>query len=212
MAARAPARTGYGRRGYSRLARGLLLASSLGLVMLSGFLFGRFVIGEGYLRQTVAPAAVASQPLPAAPVPQSPPAPVFIPPLEEERPSPPTPGVERLPQGATEEAAPGAEQSPQPPAEESPGGDSGGAAAGERSPKEFTVQVGTFLRRESAEALAEQLRQSGKPARVVESAGGRERMSFFRVVSGSYQTEAAARDAADGLKDQGYEAFIIRAP
>ena len=211
--ARLTARTGRGRRSRSRFLSGLLLAALLGLVMLVGFLFGRFVIGEAYLRQTFAPAAVASQPqAPASvPAPRPPPAPVSIPPLEEEPAASSPFDVEEWP--------PSMEETPGPGPEALEGGaasrESGRASEDEQPappPTKFAVQVGIFRRQDSAEALAGELRQTGHSARVIELAGGAEETRSYRVVCGRYETEAAARTAADALKDQGYEAFIVRAP
>ena len=212
MTARSAARTRYGRQGRSRFLSGLLLVFSLALVMLSGFLFGRFVIGEGYLRQTVTSAAVSPGQQSPSPGPQTPSAPVSIPPLVEEPPASSLSRAREWPEGSQETPPPAAEERPaaEPP-EQFSGPPLAAQAGGEAPRKEFTVQVGNFLRQESAEALAEQLRQSGKPARVVSQT--REGITSYLVVSGAYPTESAARGAANALREeQGYEAFIIRAP
>lgn len=215
MARRGAASTSYGRRGRSRFVSALLLVAALALVFFSGFLFGRYVIGEGYLRQTVASAMVASQPSPPVPPPAPliPRTPVSIPPLEEEPPAATaSEGESSLPQPqepATQGPEPGAAQ-PLPTPTPSPSSvKPAPAGSAERG---FSVQVGNFVRRESAEAFAEELRQSGRSAQVVLSVTGDEGTSSYRVLCGNYRTEAAARKAADELKDQGHEAFIVRSP
>ncbi|MFW6182055.1 MAG: SPOR domain-containing protein, partial [Spirochaetota bacterium] len=79
-----------------------------------------------------------------------------------------------------------------------PGGDARGR---------FAVQVGSFERRENAEALAGRLKAAGFPAFVTEAAV--EGRAFFRVRVGGYETREEAVRSREVLEDAGFTGFVV---
>ncbi len=66
----------------------------------------------------------------------------------------------------------------------------------------YRVQVGAFLRRENAEARAEQLRQDGFDAYINQSGG------LFKVQVGAFSDRDNAIHLAEQLRAKGYEVLI----
>ena len=190
---------------------GWFLLFVLCLVAGAGFAFGRYVIGEAYLKQS---AAVR----PASPTSAAPPAEVN-PPGTGFRPSVPSLEEPQLQPGETAPVAPEQEG----PAEVMPAEPEGGEGpqvmvtprpAPPKSPAPkpgkvsggYGVQVGVFVGEENSRALVEEMRAQGFSASVKKQT--QEGATVYRVVVGPYGSEEEARQAAGRLKGMGYDAFL----
>jgi cell division protein FtsN len=154
-----------------------------------GFIFGRFVLGEGYLGPTlkaIEPQTPLPAPLTVGPQPQAnyP----IVPPLPEEQTANP-PVVETPPAENPEEAA-------LPEVIETP-------------PRtRYAVQLGSFSDIEKATQLSQEITKKGYAARVESRSVGGE--VVHRVLVGSYGSEDSARLLADELKSDGQQAFVVQ--
>jgi tetratricopeptide (TPR) repeat protein len=79
--------------------------------------------------------------------------------------------------------------------------------SGGEAPGRFTVQVGSFERRENAEALAGRLKAGGFPAFVTEAAV--EGRVYYRVRVGGYASREDARRELGVLEDAGFRGFVV---
>jgi type II secretory pathway predicted ATPase ExeA len=80
------------------------------------------------------------------------------------------------------------------------------SAAARPAAGRFTVQLGAFSSRANAEALLAKARNVASDGRIVaSSAGGK---PVFRVVAGSFATQAEANTHAAALKKNGYTGFV----
>ncbi len=70
----------------------------------------------------------------------------------------------------------------------------------------YSIQVGVFSTEQGARQAMSDLTRAGYPARVSRDAhGGRD---LFRVLTGRYRSEYAARKALEQLRSEGFEAFL----
>jgi cell division protein FtsN len=180
-----------------KIARGAII---LLLAMAAGFAFGRFGIGEGYLKRSVAAIKKPSESPPVKP-PSVPPAQEIpeiypdVPPLTGEIPEGPEKPTAETEEPKEEEGAP---EEPKPAEEKKPA----------PAPGRFALQAGSFDNEESARQHAEALEGLGYAVRVTQVAVGAK--VVHRVLAGSYATEDEARAAAEELRSKGFEAFISR--
>jgi len=204
-------------RGYSVFPATFLTFSLLLLVLAAGFAVGRLVIGRAYLKsagqfeklpigkpQTGGQAAAepdqtVGQGYVPAPAEQS------AEPQERPKPqqaAPPDEQPEGLNQDMPAEVAPPSEgQQDQPlPAEETP-------KPSEQRERRYAIQIGLFESQEGAQQVADDLARAGYPARVERSAG--DSGAVYRVVTGRYRTEYAARKAMDQLRQEGFPGFLV---
>jgi cell division protein FtsN len=89
----------------------------------------------------------------------------------------------------------------------------GGARAQEPQPgeektsKTYSIQVGVFSSLQGARQVVDELARAGYPARI--SPDKRGAQTLYRVVTGRYQSEYAARKALGQLRTEGFDAFLI---
>ena len=191
-----------------------LTFSLLLLVLAGGFALGRLVVGRANLKQagqfdklpTPRPEVGAGSPAETAP----PSGEVYVPepsgaagkesrPQEQAAPPP-----AEQPGAATPEAG-----SPPPPPEqpEVMPAPAEGPSASEEKQKRFAIQVGVFVAESGAQQLADELARAGYPARV--ELGQENGATVYRVVTGRYRTEYAARKAMDELRQEGFPGFLV---
>lgn len=151
------------------------------IAVLIGYVGGRAFLAPtaSAPRQLVRPVPRLTPPPPSVPAQQEPVRPV-------PKPEPAPPASEPVPQPAPEPAP-----KPSPPQQTAP-----------RSAVIYRVQVGAFLRRENAEARAEQLRQDGFDAYINQSGG------LFKVQVGAFSDRDNAFQVAQELRAKGYEVLI----
>jgi len=174
--------------------RGKILRGAIILVAATGagFAFGRYGLGESYLKQAV---PSIKRPPRALQRPASPPE--EIPEISPE--IPPLPAGQR-------ETAPSAEEQPQG-EEGKPKEGTPRQATGEESYTErFSVQVGSFENEEAAAEQAESVSSLGYPARISPLTRGAEKV--YRVMVGSYTNAESARRMAEELRQKGFDAFV----
>jgi cell division protein FtsN len=82
-----------------------------------------------------------------------------------------------------------------------------GPSASEEKQKRFAIQVGVFVAESGAQQLADELARAGYPARV--ELGQENGATVYRVVTGRYRTEYAARKAMDELRQEGFPGFLV---
>lgn len=209
-------------QGYAHFPTAFLTFSALLLVLAVGFVVGRVVVAGAYRD-----AAPEFEKLPAAEAPEQvepepreslAPGSVHVPPPAEAP-------AETLPGEAPEEASPEAGEveappaeaplppttarpmpappAPQPPREPAPLVPEAPPA----SARGYTIQVGLFTSQEGARQVADDLARAGHPARIVVERG--EAATLYRVLTGQYRTEYAARSAVEQLRQEGFPAFLL---
>lgn len=72
----------------------------------------------------------------------------------------------------------------------------------------YSIQVGVFTIREGARQVAEELARAGYPAQIEKRT--REGQTLYRVLTGRYHTEYAARKALAELQKEGFPGFLVR--
>ncbi len=72
----------------------------------------------------------------------------------------------------------------------------------------YSIQVGVFTMREGARQVAEELSRVGYPAQIEVTTA--EDQSLYRVLTGRYYTEYAARKALSELEKEGYSGFLVK--
>jgi len=72
----------------------------------------------------------------------------------------------------------------------------------------YSLQVGVFTSVQGARQVVDELARAGYPARTVPEKRGSQ--NLYRVLTGRYQTEYAARKALDQLRADGFEAFLVQ--
>jgi cell division septation protein DedD len=77
----------------------------------------------------------------------------------------------------------------------------------ENTTKTYSIQVGVFSSLQGARQVVDDLARGGYPARI--SPDKRGAQTLYRVVTGRYQSEYAARKALEQLRTEGFEAFLI---
>ncbi len=76
------------------------------------------------------------------------------------------------------------------------------------SERAYSIQVGVFASREGARQVVDELARSGYQARIaVEKRGDKE---LYRVLTGRYREEYAARKTVEQLRADGFEAFLVQ--
>jgi len=190
-----------------RIGRTMII---LFLALVAGFFFGRYGLGEGYLKKTMADIGrpkTQNMPRPEAAVPEPEP----VPELSPSAPPLPGEGTANAPKPDANAPAPSLEedQGP-PPVELRPAEPPPDEPAAEEMPSatRFSLQVGRFEKADSAQTRAEEITSLGYPARVQQQGEGDKKI--FRVLVGSYPDEEAARRAAEELRSSGYDAFISK--
>ena len=201
-------------RGYGVFPTTFLTFSLLLLVLAAGFAVGRLVIGRAYLKsagqfeklpisrvQSGGEATEPDQPVGQGYVP----APVERPSETPEETSPaqgprPDEQSESPAEEQPSEAAPPAREQQEPLPAETP-------EPTEMKEKRYAIQVGVFELREGAQQVADDLSRAGYPARVEMARGDSE--TVYRVVTGRYRTEYAARKAMDQLRQEGFPGFLV---
>lgn len=205
-------------RGQTSVASILLTASVLLFVLAIGFVVGRVVIARAYLRtaprfeelstsesEGTAQGGAERQLSPGR---------VYVPepaPQEviSEAEAALEAGSEVAETGVSDEetarapATPGepSQPDPSPPPRTAP--ETGRPAEGS-----YSIQVGVFSEEQGARILAARLDRAGFAPRIqVDRDEGRAR---YRVLTGSYQTEYAARGAITQLQREGFEGFLVR--
>jgi cell division protein FtsN len=204
------------------LASTFLTFSLLLLVLALGFALGRALVARVSVKRPLDFAKQAAQKLAGAPqaVPEAggPSAQAYVPapaepheqtggqgqdraagPVAGGQPEvyPPEAGKSAPPPGASAEGQGSAESGPAPAPE--------AATEGE---ERFAVQVGLFISQQGARERADALARAGYPSRVEREQDGER--STYRVLTGRYRTEYAARRAAEQLTQEGFEAFVIK--
>ncbi len=72
----------------------------------------------------------------------------------------------------------------------------------------YTIQVGVFASLQGARQVVDELARSGHQARIApDKKGGQE---LYRVLTGRYSDEYAARKAVEQLRSEGFEAFLVQ--
>jgi cell division protein FtsN len=71
----------------------------------------------------------------------------------------------------------------------------------------YSLQVGVFTSLQGARQVVDELARTGYPARIVPEKRGSQEL--YRVLTGRYQTEYAARKALDRLRADGFEGFLV---
>jgi len=201
----------------------LLTFSVMLLVLAIGFVVGRVVVARAYLTSApkidlqgsggseldedrsapghiYVPSPSASRPAEAATDEERPREQAG----EQGRPSPDetTRGAPEGPQaaGSIEPGSPQPKQAESPPAQEP-------KPAEEPSNKTYSIQVGVFTSLQGARQVMDELTRAGYPSRVAREKRGAQ--DIYRVVTGRYRSEYAARKALEQLRTDGFEAFLI---
>jgi len=203
-------------RGYSVFPTTFLTFSVLLLVLAAGFAVGRLVVGRAYLKTTgqfdklpvpkagtgAQAGADSDQQIGQGYVPE----PADRPSETKDRPKPEqaTPVGDQAPasdQETPQEAAPpaAAKQDESLPTETT--------EPSEAKAKRYAIQVGLFEAAEGAQQVADDLTRAGYPARVEPAKG--DSGTVYRVVTGRYRTEYAARKAMDQLRQEGFPGFLV---
>jgi cell division protein FtsN len=78
---------------------------------------------------------------------------------------------------------------------------------GEEVAKTYSIQVGVFSDRQGARQVVDELARAGYPARI--SPDKRGPQELYKVVTGRYRSEYAARKALEQLRGEGFDAFLI---
>jgi len=204
-----------GRLRRSRVASTVLTyLAVLGAALIVGFGIGRFVLGEAYLKRSIASPVrrqsaleIAAPRTPAAPpvIPGSPSGSgVNVPSLSAPSSTGSTPESLTTPEEATppDETAPSAEgQTPNPPPPPSPPPAGGNAAV-----TKYYLQTGTFLNPTMADQFAADLKRDGFSPQVV--ARRENDMVVHRVLIGPFPNEGSARSELDRLRQKDYDAFL----
>jgi cell division protein FtsN len=97
-----------------------------------------------------------------------------------------------------------------PPADEQPPADAPPAETpkpAEDRAKRYAIQIGMFESDEGAQQVADDLARAGYPARV--EVAQNEGAKVYRVLTGRYRTEYAARKAMDQLRQEGFLGFLV---
>lgn len=202
--------------------RGLLASAFSVLVMMGviggvGFLFGRYVVGEAYLKQSIAATQIGKRIQPGATrggrgqTAEDDLAKLTLPLEEGASAGDMHASAGRQPTGSAPDA--GAEPSPTPEASPPiPEEEVAPDAIATLSPssedlKTYSLQVGLFARKENAQALLDDLHRNGFPGRIEAiNQGG---TTLHRVSSGPYWGETAAREAVEELKADGFQAVLL---
>ncbi len=77
----------------------------------------------------------------------------------------------------------------------------------EPSDKTYSIQVGVFANIQGARQVMGDLTRAGYPSRVSREKRGSE--EIYRVVTGRYRSEYAARKALEQLRNEGFDAFLL---
>jgi len=77
----------------------------------------------------------------------------------------------------------------------------------EKNTKTYSIQVGVFSNLQGARQVVDELARGGYAARI--SPDKRAGQALYRVLTGRYQSEYAARKALEHLRTEGFEAFLI---
>lgn len=172
----------------------LCAVAFLAAVGVGGYVLGRDVIGEHYLKPQASPVTVpgsVGEPTPAETVP----------------PTPPLLGSDPfafLSKGKRVSKKPADRERPASSAE---AGEEAARSAEAQGPRRYTIQVGIYLDEENSRLLQEDLRNRGYLSRVTkEQDSGR---TVHRVQMGPYSSEEAAQRMADELRAQGYRVNVI---
>lgn len=201
-------------RGQTSVASILLTASVLLFVLAIGFVVGRVVIARAYLRtaprfeelstsesEGTAEGGAERQLSPGR---------VYVPePAPREMISEAVAGSEAAETGVPEEETASAPAEPgEPPQPEPSPPPRAAPETGRPVEGSYSIQVGVFSEEQGARSLAARLDRAGFAPRIqVDRDEGRAR---YRVLTGSYQTEYAARGAITQLQREGFEGFLIR--
>lgn len=224
--------------GYVDLPAILLTLALWLLVLALGFVVGRVVVARAYLQMAPKFESVEATQLErdeAQPEPmQRVPGEVYVPP-----PAPPEPIEEDEEEGdpselaAVEPAIEGAEApTPETTARTTPATPRGSApepsgtgadrprghqpitasapAPPERSEADagkYAIQVGLFTSRQGARRVVDELARTGYQARIEPER--RDSQELYRVLTGRYQTEYAARKGIEQLRREGFDAFLV---
>jgi cell division protein FtsN len=191
----------------------LLTFSAMLLVLAIGFVVGRLVVARAYMGavpKIEAQGAGGSE----LDEDRSAPGRIYVPspstsrPPEEEgrerRRSPEEPaGAAGPDEGVARSASEGvaAPGSPEAPASAQP------EPKGEEVAKTYSIQVGVFSDRQGARQVVDELARAGYPARI--SPDKRGPQELYKVVTGRYRSEYAARKALEQLRGEGFDAFLI---
>jgi len=214
-------------QGYAHFPTAFLTFSALLLVLAIGFVVGRVVVAGAY--RDAAP-EFEKLPAPEAPEQVEPEPREALAPGSVHVPPPAEAPAEILPGEAPEEAAPEAGEvevspaegplpsptpapsaarpmpappAPQPPREPAPPAPEAPPA----SDRGYTIQVGLFTSQQGARQVADDLARAGHPARIAVERG--ETATLYRVLTGQYRTEYAARSAVEQLRQEGFPAFLL---
>jgi len=76
-----------------------------------------------------------------------------------------------------------------------------------KSSKTYSIQVGVFSSLQGARQVVDDLARGGYAARI--SPDKRSGQALYRVLTGRYQSEYAARKALEQLRTEGFEAFLV---
>ena len=72
----------------------------------------------------------------------------------------------------------------------------------------YSIQVGVFTSRPGARQVVESLARAGYPASISPEKSGSQEL--YRVVTGRYRSEYAARKAVEELRKEGFEGFLVQ--
>jgi len=186
-----------------------LTFSLLLLIFAVGFVIGRVVIARAYVkagpeleRRTAVKGEGTEGGTPAPLVPGQ----VSVPEPEAPPKQGGAPGEEAPSYGPTGEAPPAGDQGEQARPQPSPP-ETGQAPAAETGEHRYALQAGVFVSQQGARDLADELTRAGYPARVEPDRSGAQ--TTYRVLTGRYRSEDAARKEAERLRGEGFEGFVV---
>jgi len=194
-----------------------LTFSLLLLVFAVGFVIGRVVIARAYVKagpELGKRTTVKGEGREGGTPPLLAPGQVSVPEPEAPPEEGGAPGEAAPSFGPTGETPPAGEQGEQARPQPSPtetgqpaGPDTGRAPAAETGEHRYALQAGVFVSQQGARDLADELTRAGYPARVEPDRSRAQ--TTYRVLTGRYRSEDAARKEAERLRGEGFEAFVV---
>ena len=200
------------RRGYSSFPTTFLIFSLLLLVLAGGFAVGRLVVGRAYVKSAGQfekwPGPKAEEATAAPAEGELPSGQGYVPAPSRQAAESQSPGKpEAAPGEQTEQAEPEAPPAASAPAPQALPAPAESLQPAEEKERRYAIQVGVFEVEEGAQKVADDLARAGYPAQVESTR--RDQGNVYRVLTGRYRTEYAARKAMDQLRQEGFSGFLV---